>query len=201
MKDTFLDFQILISYSSKKSPMFHSYWGLCRVFVEPALAWNLLLQYISWGIWDIFVTCNPFLSRKVFAMQPALHQKSHNFTSPPKQNWDLSMLSYIYLYHLIPNYIPKKTNTMRKKEKNKTAPKKSEQNSCDRPVTPLILPPGVILSTVSLGGPTNWLIFCWRGISCFEIVSLCRNYPCWWRFFANNYQDVLTFALNNNIQF
>lgn len=179
MKDTFLDFQNPgVSYSSKKSPMFHSYPGGSAGF-----SWNLPLpgtcscNTFLGGIWDIFVTCNPFLSRKV-CNATSLTPKFPQLYFPPKTK--LRSL-HAFLYILIPSYTQlhtQKKPPCEKKEKNKTAPKKSEQNSCDRPVTPLILRPGVILSTVSLGGPTNWLIFCCRGISCFEIVSLCRNYPC-----------------------
>ena len=198
MKDTFLDFQNPgVSYSSKKSPMFHSYWGLCRVFVEPALAWNLLLQYISWGHLGHLCDLQPLsFSQSLQCNQP--YTKIPTTLLPPKNKIEISPCFPLYTYTILYPITYTKKTPCEKKEKNKTAPKKSEQNSCDRPVTPLILRPGVILSTVSLGGPTNWLIFCCRGISCFEIVSLCRNYPCWWRLFVNNYKDVLTFALNNN---
>lgn len=145
--------------------------------MEPALARNLLLQYISWGHLGHLCDLQPLsFSQSLQCNQP--YTKIPTTLLPPKTK--LRSL-HAFLYILIPSYTQlhtQKKPPCEKKEKNKTAPKKSEQNSCDRPVTPLILRPGVILSTVSLGGPTNWLIFCCRGISCFEIVSLCRNYPC-----------------------
>lgn len=130
------------------------------------------------------MTCKSLSFSQSFCTATSLTPKIPQLYLPPNKI-EISPCFPIYTYTntiLYPITFKKTKHHANKKEKNKTAPKKSEQNSCDRPVTPLILRPGVILSTVSLGGPTNWLILRCRGISCFEIVSLCRNYPCRCRF-------------------
>lgn len=93
-----LDFQILQKFS-----MFHSYWRLQDPQVGKLVLWFLPLPLpepaLAIRLWGIFQLCE---------LQPLQHQKSHNFTSHPKQNGHLSMLPHTQLHS-------KKPNTMREK--------------------------------------------------------------------------------------
>ena len=121
--------------------MFHSYPGGCRVhklvswfcfFLPTALAKPALAIHFLGHLFLTFVTCNPFLSRNIFAMQPALHQKSHNFTSPPNKI-EISPCFPIYTYTIL--------YPITLKQNKHHAKKRKEQNCSQKIGAKLLWPP------------------------------------------------------------
>lgn len=106
-------------------------WGLCRVFVKPALTWNLLLQYISWGHLGHLCDLQPLsFSQSLQCNQP--YTKIPTTLLPPKNKIEISPCFPLYTYTILYPITYTKKNTMRKKK---------EQNCSQKIGAKLLWPP------------------------------------------------------------
>ena len=141
-----------------------------------------------------FVTCNPSFLATFLQSNQSLTKISQLYFPPPKKLRSLhaSLHTYTISY---PITLKKQQQYHHAKQKQKQLFQQIGANvpSIHRPVTPLILPPGIQGVQSVTGGPTDWwrgiFFLQGRGISCCEIVSLCRSYPCGRGCFAKNYRD------------